>query len=227
MRMRDFDDYEDAQLMQQKIAACFAAFVTKDGESVDANADSEYEQSERVEPGIIERLRPGEDVSFANPPTVTGQDTFKKSVLQAIAVGMGLSYEELTGDLSNVNFSSGRMGWLAMHRNIYEWQHRILINQLCEPVYSWFITVLAASEVISDTGVVVEWTVPKREMIDPVKEMTGLKIMIENNLASWQDVIRSLGGDPDVVFEQIMQDTERFKELPTKTPKGTNNQENA
>lgn len=208
MKLRDFDDYEDAQLVQQKIAACFAAFVTKDDDSGGLNTSADAETSERIEPGIIEHLNPGEQVSFATPPTTNGQDSFSRKVLQAIAAGYGITYEALTGDLSNVNFSSGRMGWLEMSRNISEWQSRIMINQFCDPVWKWFIDAVKLS--YSVEPVMADWTPPRREMIDPAKEINALVSMIQAGFDSWQDVVRQLGYDPDLVIAQIKEDAERF-----------------
>lgn len=211
IKMRDFDDFEDAQLMQQKIAACFAAFVTKeDTNSVTGSTPTESETSERIEPGIIEHLQPGESVSFANPPSTAGQETFSKKVLQAIAAGYGITYESLTGDLSNVNFSSGRMGWLEMHRNIQEWQQRIMIPQFCDPVWEWFLQGAKMSGMVKDDKIIADWTPPRREMIDPVKEINGLVTMINAGFDSWQDVVRQLGYDPDLVIEQLQADLKKF-----------------
>ena len=211
IKLRDFDDFEDAQLMQQKIAACFAAFITKDDNSGSVTVTgTDADTNERIEPGSIEHLQPGETVSFATPPSTQGQDAFSTKVLQAIAAGYGISYESLTGDLGNVNFSSGRMGWLEMHRNILEWQNRIMITQFCDPIWKWFIASAVVAGYITDTNVVADWTPPRREMIDPVKEINGLSALVQNGFDSWQDIVRQLGYDPDLVIDQFKEDIKRF-----------------
>ena len=117
LRMKDFDEFEDAQLMKQKIAACFSAFITQ---SLDAGVGglAGDELTEQVEPGIIQRLNPGDGITFANPPSVDGFKDFSRQSLIGQAAGMGMSYESYTGDLSGVNFSSGRMGWLEFQRGV-------------------------------------------------------------------------------------------------------------
>ena len=69
-RLKDYDDFEDAELMQQKVAACFGAFVTDiDGSNtplgaLQANTDSDgRRQIESLEPGHIEYLPPGKQTS--------------------------------------------------------------------------------------------------------------------------------------------------------------------
>ena len=215
IRMKDFDEYEDAQLVRQKIAACFSVFVEDSPEAQTGVSDMSADKQaklDRVEPGIIEYLEPGKKVTFANPPAVEGYDTYTKKTLQGIAAGLGTSYETLSGDLGNVNFSSGRMGWLEFHRNIQEWQSRIMVPLFCDPVWEWFIQGLILTGALKDTDQwpTAEWTPPQREMIDPVKEIKGMSEKVRNGFSSWQDAVRQLGGDPDVVLAQLIEDAGQF-----------------
>ena len=45
-----------------------------------------------------------------------------------IAIGMGITRESLSGDLSAVNFSSARMGHMVMDRNVQRWQQNLMIK---------------------------------------------------------------------------------------------------
>ena len=91
MKMSDFSDYEDAQLMKQKVAACFAAFVT-------GSEDKTPDDLEKLEPGIVEYLESGETVEFSNPPSVSDYDTYSLNILRGIAAAYGITYEMLTMD---------------------------------------------------------------------------------------------------------------------------------
>jgi lambda family phage portal protein len=204
LRVRDLDEYQDAELMRRKIAACFAAFVT------DTNGISNSKGSvpDRIEPGSVTTLNPGQSISFAAPPATQGYAEYVKSTLQSIAIGYGITYESLTSDLANTSFSSGRMGWLEMHRNIVSWQENIMIAQFCQPVYQWFSD---AMELIGyRSASVVTWTPPRREMIDPVKETEGMKQLIRSGMDSWQNQVRKLGRDPQDVIRELKTDHELF-----------------
>jgi lambda family phage portal protein len=213
LRLSDFDEYEDAQLMRQKVAACFAAFVTdtKDPLPGEANPNGGYPM-ERVEPGMIEYLPPGKQVTFGSPPPTEGYDDYSRRTLQGIAAGYGVTYEALTGDLSNVNFSSGRMGWIEMGRQIAEWQELMLIPQLCDSVWQWFVTAGSIAGVASNTATA-SWTPPARMMIDPVKETKGLSDQVRNGFISWQEAVRQMGYDPDMIAEELSQDYKAFEAL--------------
>src|SRR5690606_3924146 len=104
-----------AVIEQAKVAACFAALIQTDEQTAPA-AGKRPPLIERIEPAMIERLGPNESVTFGSPPTFNGYAAYSWQALHAIAVGLGVPYELLTGDLKGVNFSSGRMGWLRFRR---------------------------------------------------------------------------------------------------------------
>lgn len=213
-RMRDFDQYEDAQLVRQKVAACFSTFITSDSHGVRPSQVNDEYPLERVEPGMIERLRPGENVSFGAPPPAEGYGEYSRKVLQGISAGFDATYEQVTGDLSGVNFSSGRMGWIEFGRFVTEWQEHLLIPVLCNRVFDWFLDYCRIRGIVSEEQQVdVEWTAPRREFIDPKKEIGALVDQVRAGLLSWQEAVRSLGHDPEVIAAQLKTDADMFDSL--------------
>lgn len=212
LSMRDLADYKDAQLMLQKVSACHVAFTTKQesGEglgSLDAHYASEID---RMEPGIVERLAPGETVTFNNPPTPSSFSEYVSKNQQENAAGYGITYEQLTGDMGNVNFSSGRMGWIEAQRQVEDWQYNMFIPQFCDKIWAWFIEGLKIKMIISK-NVGAEWTPQGREMIDPVKEMNGLILELKSGLVSWTEACKRRGYNPDTLLDQMKADKELFK----------------
>ena len=144
VKLRDLDEYDDAELVRKKIEACFAAFVTgdEDGATLGASStDAEGRRIERFEPGMIEYLPSGKDVRFATPGASGGYAEYMRVQLHAIAAGVGLTYELLTGDLSQVNYSSIRAGLIEFRRRIEALQWQLLIPGLCQPVWRRFVAV--------------------------------------------------------------------------------------
>lgn len=212
LRMKDFDDYEDAQLIRQKIAACFSVFVMDQQDAVFKGDTEAKEMAERVEPGIIEHLPPGKDVKFATPPGAEGYAEYSRKIQQAIAAGTGITYEAMTGDLSNVNFSSGRMGWIEMQREIEDWQWNTFIPQFCDKVWTWFneAAIIAGS---LRNEVPVTWTTPRRMMLDPVKETNAKITQIRAGLTTLTEALAEDGMDFDEVMEQLAAEQKRLDEL--------------
>jgi len=212
--LKELDEYTDAQLVRQKIASMFAGFI-KDFEAVDGNDDPENDPFCNLSAGSIDTLPPGKDIMFTNPPGV--QDSYRdyvSTILHAIAAGLQISYESLTGDLSQVNFSSARMGWLEMHRTLESWRATVFNNKLNDKVFKWFADVALAQGIRNDVNVFNPiWTSPKREMIDPTKEIPAKIKAIRAGLVSPSDAIRELGKHPDDHYREVSEDFKKLDEL--------------
>lgn len=209
IRLRDFDEYEDAQLVRQKIAACFAGFI-QDIKEPDDFDKTKATVGEKIEPGLLEFLPPGKQITFPNPPQVTGYGEFARITLQAVAAGYGVTYELLTNDLSRVNFSSGRMGWIEFNRNIEQWRWQMLIPRLCNPVFRWFLEAAALAGYKGTDEAMAEWTPPAREMIDPGSEISATVTAIRAGLKTLSGAIREQGYDPEEFIQEMIEDNAKI-----------------
>lgn len=212
---KDLDEYADAQLMKQKIAACLAV-ITSDvdgaGGPLGTADDSTNPGVDTLEPGAILNVPPGRNVQVVQPPNVSEFDPFTKSLDRRIAKGLGLSYEDYTGDYSQVTFSSARMARIEHYENVYDWRWRLLVPQFCDQVWKW------AGQAMTVAGVApavarAEWTAPGMAMIEPDKE--GLAIMrnARAGIQSIADALRERGYDPDVVFQEIAETNKKLDDL--------------
>lgn len=208
LNLQDLADGQDAQIMRQKIAACFAAFRVApeaEYETPDPSKTSDVAGLSTMVPGRIQNLAPGEDIRFSAPPSVDGYDTFTRLILQTVASGMGITYEALSGDLSKVNFSSARMGRMEMDRNVSAWQWLMMIPQMMQPLATWALEAWNISNGLRmDDGLVLDWVPPHRMLVDPAREIPALRDEVLAGFASRQGQIRRLGYDPEeIVAEQI------------------------
>jgi lambda family phage portal protein len=204
LNLQDLADHQDAELMRQKIAACFAVFrVQPDmGEGEIANPIGSS-----LRPGAVYDLGPGEDVRFGEPPGVNGFEEFSRVVLRSVASGLGITYEALTGDLSNVNFSSARMGRMEMDRNISSWQWTMMVPQFCQPLGEWFREAwMMQGNPAGLAEMRVSWVPPHRILVDPAREVGALVDKVRAGFASRQGVIRELGHDPERLLAEQAED---------------------
>jgi lambda family phage portal protein len=212
LRLKDLEDYEFTERTRAKVAASFAVFVTED--SVESTNSGETPQLEKIEPGSIEYLPPGKSISVAQPPTTAGYSDYVKSNLRGISAGFGASYESLTNDYSNVNFSSGRMGWLEMNKNVERLQWNLMVARFCDKVYPWFIEAIQLAGYIPLSATPkVTWTPPRREMIDPLKEAQAIKEQMRAGMISWQEVVRMNGYVPEELMAELKKDKEMWDKL--------------
>lgn len=216
--MQDLGEFQDAQLMRQKIAACFVAFRRIEASTLDENGkrDARMTEMDSLSPGLIQDIGMDEDVTFGTPPDSGDFDPFTRAVLRSAASGLGLTYEAMTGDLSNVNFSSARMGRIEMDRNVSSWQWTMLIPQMLQPMSDWLIEGWGTELTALDLEVpafalwgserALEWVPPYKVLVDPTREIPALIEGIRGGLFSLSGVVRSLGHDPERLFEDIAAD---------------------
>ncbi len=215
MRMKDLDDYDDAELWRKKIESCFAAFVIQNSGSegptlgtiaqtpAQANVNGVPGRIEAFRPGMIEYLKPGEDVRFGNPNSDANYANYQRIQLHAVAAGLGITYEQLTGDLSQVNYSSLRAGLLEFRRMIETLRGQVFIPMFCMPVWRRFIDRAYIAGLISKVDYGVNWTAPKFEMIDPLKDAQADTLMMRNGTLTLREAIANHGYDPDDQIDEI------------------------
>jgi lambda family phage portal protein len=141
LRFKDFDEFEDATLMKQKIAACLAVITSDiDGTAAPLGTADDTTTTpgvDSLEPGAILNVAPGRSVEVVQPPSVRDYGDYCGVTLRAIATGLGVSYEDLTGDYTNLPFSAARMSRLRHQARVIDWQWRLMIPQFCDPVWAW------------------------------------------------------------------------------------------
>ncbi|MBY4866774.1 phage portal protein [Burkholderia anthina] len=220
---RDLDEYQDAERIRKKIEACFAVFVKSQDDQFRAGVPGvqnpgDPRRVESLSPGMIEYLRTDEEVSFAAPATNDGYEAGVRIDLRAIAAGTDTTYEQLTGDYSQVNFTSGRMGKMEFNRMLVQELWLIFIPMFCEAIAGQFAATAYLAGATTSPEYDVAWSPNKIEMIDPLREANGLIALIEARLKSRHQVIRDLGDDPEETDSEISADPLNA-ELPE--PKGT------
>ena len=140
LKLADFDAASDALLMSLKIQSLLTGFV-RDAEGGTAGFEStDGTLNVSLEPGAMRVLPFGAEVQFSQPGQGLAQAAdFLKSQQREIAVGMGVTFEQLTGDLSSTNYSSARVGLLEFRRRIEMLQKTIIEAQLLRPLWRAWI----------------------------------------------------------------------------------------
>lgn len=203
-RLKDFDGFEDAQLRRQIVAAAYAGFLEDIEPPLDVKADN-HTTTSKIMSGTIQHMPPGKRITFNSPPdSGANYSAYSSHILHAIAVGYGIPYESLTGDFSQVNFSSGRMGYLEFQRQLDHVRFNMFIPQFCVPVWNCFERYLNLKG-ISTCDVKTNWVPPRREMIDPVSETQAMTQMIRSGLITLSDAVTQFGVDPMDHFQELSQ----------------------
>ena len=224
VKLNDLDQYDDAELVRKKTAAMFAGFVTRlspeDNLMGEGVSDSNGVALAGLEPGTMQILEPGEDIKFSQPADVGGSySEFLRMQFRAVAAAMGVTYEQLTGDLSLVNYSSIRAGLLEFRRRVEALQHGIIVHQLCRPIWQAWMdqAVLEGSLKMPGYSLAakrrnyqcVKWIPQGWQWVDPLKEADAMKAAIRSGLMSRSEAISANGYDAEDVDREIAADNAR------------------
>lgn len=223
-KIRMLGRYDEAELQAAILNAVLAAFITSpnDAEQIaaamsgDDESMSTYNQT-RLDwhaeapislPGVkVNFLATGEDVKLTNPNHPNSVfESFERTVLRNIATAIGVSYEQISKDWSQVNYSSARAGLLEIWRG-FNARKDNFAAAFAQPIYS------AVLEEMIDRGDIVlpkgapsfyeartawceaKWIGPGRGWVDPQKEALAALARIEGGLSTLEDELAEQGKD--------------------------------
>jgi len=226
-RLYEIDQCEDAEIVKRKVQNMFCAFVRKNspedsvaGENTENNREATVELE--LGPGLMEVLLPGEDVVFAEPKGDVGAaEIFIRVCLRAIAAGLGLTYEQLTGDMTGVNYSSARVALLEFRRLCEQYQRQVMIFQFCQPFFNAWLDAAVIGGSIALPGYAqnprpyrkVEWHPPRWDWVSPKDDIAAERAAVEACFKSRARVINEMGDDEEQVDAEIGRDHERERRL--------------
>lgn len=220
LRLHELDQYEDAALVKANVAALFTGFIRDpDGTVAGLNDGSASGGVLQVgmEPGSLIPLPPGADIQFSDPADPGDYGAFVKNHIRAIASGLGVPYELVSGDLEGVTYSSIRAGLVEFRRRIEQLQHSVIVFQFCRPVWERFVRLAVLSGALDARGferdpaafLAVEWLPPKWEWVDPLKDARAEIEQIRAGLKSRSQSIAERGYDAEAVDAAIAADRQR------------------
>ena len=209
--------YREAEVVAARSAAAkMGFFVDKDSQGAMPGGDETPELRTSAAAGTLEKLPPGIEFQSWDPSHPTDAfDPFTKSLLRSIASGLDVAYASLSGDLSDVNFSSIRAGLIA-ERDVWRLLQQWMIESVLDDIYRAWVPMARLSGQLdvrittTDYQNQVEWQPRGWAWVDPLKDVKAATEAINNGLDSRSRVISErLGRD----FEDVLDDLQREKEL--------------
>jgi lambda family phage portal protein len=131
-----------------------------------------------------------------------------------------VTYEQLTGDLTQVNYSSIRAGLLEFRRRVESLQHGVIVHQLCRPIWqAWMDQAVmegalnlpgyANAKAVQRDYLACKWIPQGWQWVDPLKEADAMKAAIRSGLMSRSEAISANGYDAEDVDREIAADNAR------------------
>ncbi len=168
-------------------------------------------------------LPPGDNFKLNNAPRSTAAfGAFETAFLRSIAAALGISYEQMSMDWSQTNYSSARAALNEVWRGVKR-EFAAFVEQVVMPIY------LAFLEEAFDRGYIVPpkgcpsfWDMPAawascrwigspRGYVDPVKEAQGASMRLDNLTSTLEAECAEQGLDLEDVLDQRQYEDEELR----------------
>lgn len=220
-RVRDLQLYEDAELQRKNLETRLSVIASGDVSQLDngppdgsgANPDAARLTGSLGElpSGGITEVPAGVNLTLVEPKAAAGYVEYVKYQLHLISAGFGPTYEMMTGDVSETNFSSARVRLIDFRRECEQEQWLLLVPNFLERVWTAFIDAAELAGKIRQADYAVDWSTPKWDYVNPEQDVKADMAEISAGLSSLSEKLRRRGYDPEVVFTEIRSDFDRLK----------------
>lgn len=211
MRYRDLGDWHDAELVRKKMEACVMAIISSDkpDKSLGLSSDNGVE---KMRPGLIARIGASEQVTFNNPQASGAGGEFSRFELHALAVGSGITYAQLTGDMSQANFSSNRMGLIEFRALIEQEQWLSLVPVVLQRIRGWWREAAALQGIALGDQALDAYTMPAKPQVDPLKDTMTSKESVRGGFMTLSEVLRERGTTLDAYIAERKAELKKLHE---------------
>ncbi|MGG7581021.1 phage portal protein [Rhizobium sp. Nf11,1] len=207
---REIQDLMEAAIIQQRTQATYAGFLKRAPGAQNvlaAKRDDKGDKVVRIEPGTIQDIGESE-ITFANNSSQSVFGDSYKAGLRAMAAGAGLTYDQLTGDLTQANYSSLRTGKIEFRRLVEQIQWSVFVPMVCRKVDRRFLdyAIMADKLPKRPEGYPVDHIMPAIEPIDPLKDLQADILAVRSGRMSPQEFISAWGRD----WRKVVKDFDAF-----------------
>lgn len=209
-----FEDLNFAKLLQQQVVSCIAAFInrTQDHQlGPREQAPTGYgttETLEKLSPGMIARLLPGETIQGFSP-NVPNAEFFQhvRLILRLISVNVGLPLEISLMDTTDTTFH-GYRGALQQARMGFQAMQRWLPSKFQSEVYRFKARQFLGLERTQNDPRLLRhrWMLPGWPYVDPQKDAAADQVRLQNGLASPRRVQGERGFTWEHTAREIVED---------------------
>lgn len=229
-KLNEIEKLADAELVRRATASMLTGFIKRaPGAGVDVPLNPDENQPagdvgaavSSLEPGSFPVLDVDEDVVLAKPPEATDFAPTMRKFLEAFAVGAGCTYEQTTGDLVGVTYSSIRAGLVEFRRKIEQFQYATFVHKFLQPVFQHFLYAAVLSGALVLDGYDdhpeqfedVEWVMPGFDWVDPLKDVEAELVSIQAGLNSRRTSAATRGYNVEQIDAENAQDRQREQNL--------------
>jgi lambda family phage portal protein len=213
-KLNDMDGYSEAEIIAARGAANYLSTIeTPESEHPLAQsvnpAAPQGEKEVVTEPGMTVRLNPGEKWnSFTPNRPNTALDPFMRYMLREVAAGAGVSYESLSRDYAQSNYSSSRLALLD-DRDLWKMLQQWFIRAFRFPLHKEWLRAAVLSQAVPGIGLAEYAVNPGKfeavlfkprgwSWVDPKNDIESFKEAVKAGFTTVSDVIAAHGDGKDL-----------------------------
>lgn len=207
-RLHHLQGYEEAEVVRARASSALMGFIESPEGELFGDEVMDGDRVSNFEPGVFKYLAPGEKVTVPTLDAPDGQfEPFLRAMLRAMAAGIGCSYESVSRDFSQTNYSSSRLSLLE-DRDHWRALQQYLIENFHQPVFeAWLeMAVLGGAiglpfyETDPERYRAIRWMPRGWAWVDPAKEVQAYKDAVRCGFKTLGEVVAEQGGD----LEELM-----------------------
>jgi len=195
--------YEEAAVIRARAGASVMGFVTSPEGELDGDDVEAEQRISEFQPGMWKYLEPGQGIEVPNISSPDQQyEMFVKNKVRRFASGFGCSYETLSRDFSETNYSSSRLSLLEDREHWKVIQSYLIENFHNRVFREWLnLAVLAGELPFDDYDSRPErydrprWMARGWDWVDPLKEAKAYRQMEQAGYMTKAQIVAKLGGD--------------------------------
>ena len=220
--MHQLQGYEEAAVIRARAGASIMGFIQNDqGELIGDDVEN-HQRIQSFEPGTFRYLMPNESVTVPDIDYPSQQyEMFVKNKIRRFATGIGCSFETISKDFSETNYSSSRLSLLE-DREHWKFCQKYIIDNFHYRIFKEWLDLAVLSGVIdfpdyasnSKRYCKPRWTPPAQHYVDPLKEIKAYREAEQAGYMTKSQVIaQTNGGDYDDIISEIAREQEVAKSL--------------
>jgi lambda family phage portal protein len=222
-KLNDMDGYTEAEIVAARGAASYMGIIeTEDLQNSFGDPKADGTQELSLEPGTVQRVGPGEKfVDYMPNRPNSALDPFMRYMLREFCAGVSMSYESVSRDYSQSNYSSSRLSLLD-DRDIWRFLQQWFIRAFREPVHRAWLQMAVLSGAIPEVNAESYAINPDKfesvlfkprgwGWVDPTKEVEAYKMAVRCGFTTISRVIAATGDGMDL--EDFIVERKRELEL--------------
>lgn len=225
MRSSMLHGFEEAAVVAARVGAAKMGVFKRSADASDVGLNSIADAKDsatgalqmNAEPGEFVELPVGYELQSWDPEYPHANfESFLKACLRGLSTGLDVATHNLSGDMTDVNYSSARIAELA-EREVWTILQSWLIDSLVMPIYAdWLAAALTRGDITFETSGnalpmdrfnkfinVSRFQGRRWSWVDPLKEAQAAGELVHLGLASRTSIAASQGREFDDVLDEL------------------------